>query len=425
MEANLNKFIIKKAGSLILAATFVLNIPFSLNVEKVLAAVSNKKAQEIKKELQPIIETVDQLYYEKVDTTKMLNEVLESENDETDVDSIAKKFVKKLNDPYSEYYTAKELESFSQSLKGEYYGIGVEIAKDEKTGGIRINNVFDGSPAKKAKLKKGDIILKAGKKDLTKLELTEASKYVKGAKGSKITLTILRDGITKKIAVERNEVVIPSVFSKTYNKGKIGYIRVSGFLEKTADEFIKALDKLEQKGISGLVIDLRNNGGGLVDAAHKMLDRILPDGEEIYSFSYKGGNKDYYKTGIDGKQFIGQKRRENDRTFDLPIMILMNGNSASASELFAGALKDNLYAEIVGEVSYGKGVAQSVIEIRDKNNLTIKGGLKLTTIKYYLPNGESINMTGINPDYKVEEDMNTVKDEQLEKAFQVLNEMID
>ena len=212
MEANLNKFIIKKAGSLILAATFVLNIPFSLNVEKVLAAVSNKKAQEIKKELQPIIETVDQLYYEKVDTTKMLNEVLESENDETDVDSIAKKFVKKLNDPYSEYYTAKELESFSQSLKGEYYGIGVEIAKDEKTGGIRINNVFDGSPAKKAKLKKGDIILKAGKKDLTKLELTEASKYVKGAKGSKITLTILRDGITKKIAVERNEVVIPSVF---------------------------------------------------------------------------------------------------------------------------------------------------------------------------------------------------------------------
>ena len=347
----------------------------------------------------------------------MLEEVFKSENDETNIDNIAKKFVKKLNDPYSEYYTAKELESFSRGLKGEYYGLGVEIAKDEKTGGIRITNVFDRSPAKKAKLKKGDIILKAGKKDLTKLTLAEASKYVKGKKGSKVTLTILRDKLTKKIMVERNEVIIPTVFSKTYNKGEIGYIRVSGFLENTADEFIKALDKLESKGIYGLVIDLRDNGGGLVDTAHKMLERILPDGEEVYSFGFKNGKKEYYKTGF--------YKKESDREFELPILILMNGNSASASELFAGALKDHGYAEIVGEVSYGKGVAQSVLEIRDKENKVIKGGIKLTTIKYYLPNGESINKTGIKPDYKIKDDIGTVKDEQLEKALKEFNKIID
>ena len=419
----MNKFIIKKVGSLVLATVVTFNIPFLVNMEKVSAAVSDKRAQEIIKELQPIMETVDQLYYENVDTKKMLNEVLETENDKTDIDTIAKQFIKKLNDPYSEYYTVKELESFSNSIKGEYYGIGVEIAKDKKTGGILINNVFEGSPAKKAKLKKGDIILKAGNTDLTTLEVTEASKYVKGEKGSRITLTILRNKVIKKISVERNEVVVPSVFSKTYNKGKIGYIRVSGFLEKTADEFIKAIDKLEQKGIEGLVIDLRNNGGGLVNTAHKMLDRILPDGEEIYSFGYRDGSKDHYKTGFDKYGIAVQK--EKDRTFDLPIMILMNGNSASASELFAGALKDHWYAEVVGEVSFGKGVAQSVIEIRDKDDKAIKGGLKLTTIKYYLPDGESINKVGITPDYKIKDDVNTVKDEQLEKAFNELNKMIN
>ena len=230
-------------------------------------------------------------------------------------------------------------------------------------------------------------------------------------------MTILRDKLTKKIVVERNEVVIPTVFSKTYNKGKIGYLRVSGFLENTADEFIKALDKLDSTGIEGLVIDLRDNGGGLVDTAHKMLERILPDGEEVYSFGFKDGKKEYYKTGFN--------KKESDRKFELPILILINGNSASASELFAGALKDHGYAETVGEVSYGKGVAQSVLEIRDKENKVIKGGIKLTTIKYYLPNGESINKTGIKPDYKIKDDIGTVKDEQLEKALQELNKMID
>jgi len=214
----------------------------------------------------------------------MLKEVFEESDDKIDIDNISKKFVSKLNDPYSVYYTAKELASFNSAMKGEYYGIGVEIAKDKKTGGIRINKVFAGSPAEKAKLKKGDIILKAGDTDLTKLELSEATTFVKGEKGTKIILTILRGKTEKKIEVERNEVIIPSVSYKTYEKGKVGYIRVSGFLEKTDEEFAGALDKLEAKGIEGLIIDLRDNGGGFVDTAYNMLNRILPSDKEAFSF---------------------------------------------------------------------------------------------------------------------------------------------
>lgn len=416
----MNKFILKKAGSIVLAGTLVFNLPFFISENRVMAEVSEQKARNVKQELALLVNTVKEYYYEKVDTDKMLEEVLKEADDKTETAVLAKRFVEKLKDPYSEYYTVKELEDFNSSMKGQYYGIGVEISKDEKTGGIRINKIFPNSPAAKAKLKKGDIILKAGKKNLTKLELVEATTYVKGKKGSKITLTILRGKSKKKISVERNEVVMPSVSSKTYEKGKIGYIRVMAFLDNTDEEFVAALNKLEKKGIEGLIIDLRDNGGGLVDVAHNMLDRILPNGKEIYSFGYNDGTKNHYITGNDIKD-IGKK----DEIFVYPIAILLNGNSASASELFTGALKDYNYAEVVGEVSYGKGVAQSIIPLLDDKDGNLKGGVKLTTIKYYLPNGESINKVGIEPDYKILDDKTTTKDEQLEKAILEIKNKID
>ena len=302
-------------------------------------------------------------------------------------------------------------------MKGEYYGIGIEVAKDVKTGGIKITNVFDGSPAKKAKLKKGDIILKAGKKDLTRLEILKATSYFKGKKGSKVTLTVLRGKTTKKIVVERNEVIIPTVSSKTYTNGRVGYIKVNAFLDNTGKEFVGALNKLVKKDIEGLVIDLRNNGGGYVGTAYDMLDRILPDNTDIFSFVYKSGKKEIAKTG--------ELSTGDDKVFNLPIVILMNNESASASELFTGALKDNGYAETVGETSYGKGVAQSILEVLGKDGSTVIGGLKLTTIKYYLPNGESINKVGITPDYKIKDDKKTAKDEQLDYAVKKIKKMID
>ena len=385
----MNRFV-KKAGSIMLASTLVLGMPFNFYTLRAEAAVSESRAQEIRTELKDLIDKVNQNYYEDVDTNKILDEVFEEADDKTGLDTISKLFVSKLNDPYSVYYTVKELESFNSAMKGEYYGIGIEVAKDVKTGGIKITNVFDGSPAKKAKLKKGDIILKAGKKDLTRLEILKATSYFKGKKGSKVTLTVLRGKTTKKIVVERNEVIIPTVSSKTYTNGRVGYIKVNAFLDNTGKEFVGALNKLVKKDIEGLVIDLRNNGGGYVGTAYDMLDRILPD-----------------------------------KVFNLPIVILMNNESASASELFTGALKDNGYAETVGETSYGKGVAQSILEVLGKDGSTVIGGLKLTTIKYYLPNGESINKVGITPDYKIKDDKKTAKDEQLDYAVKKIKKMID
>lgn len=411
----MSKSILKSLGSIMLGTTLLFNLPFSIN--KAEAAVSEARAKELTNALNVLINTVKESYYEKTDTDKMLKEVFEEVDDNTDIDNVSKKFVSKLNDPYSVYYTTKELESFNAAMKGEYYGIGVEIAKDEKTGGIKINKIFPNSPAEKAKLKKGDIILKAGDKDLTKLELTEATTFVKGEKGTKVKLTILRGKSEKKIEVERNEVIIPSVSSKTYEKGKIGYLKVSGFLQKTDEEFIDALDKLEAKGIEGLIIDLRDNGGGFVDTAYNMLNRILPSGKVAFSFGYGNGKKDYFVTE--------NNPSEKDKTFDFPIVILINKNSASASEIFTGALDDYGYAEIVGETSYGKGVAQTVYQMQDLFTGVITGGVKLTTIKYYLPEGESINKVGIKPAYKVVDNKKTAKDEQLAKALKEMKSMIN
>ena len=416
MEEKLNRFV-KKAGSIMLASTLVLGMPFNFYTLRADAAVSEARAQEIKTELKDLIDKVNQNYYEDVDTNEILAEVFEEADDKTGLDTISKLFVSKLNDPYSVYYTVKELESFNSAMKGEYYGIGIEVAKDVKTGGIKITNVFDGSPAKKAKLKKGDIILKAGKKDLTRLEILKATSYFKGKKGSKVTLTVLRGKTTKKIVVERNEVIIPTVSSKTYTNGRVGYIKVNAFLDNTGKEFVGALNKLVKKDIEGLVIDLRNNGGGYVGTAYDMLDRILPDNTDIFSFVYKSGKKEIAKTG--------ELSTGDDKVFNLPIVILMNNESASASELFTGALKDNGYAETVGETSYGKGVAQSILEVLGKDGSTVIGGLKLTTIKYYLPNGESINKVGITPDYKIKDDKKTAKDEQLDYAVKKIKKMID
>ena len=409
--------LVKKAGNFMLASTLVLGMPFYFNTLRTEAAVSESRAQEIKTELKDLIDKVNQNYYEDVDTNEILAEVFEEADDKTGLDTISKLFVSKLNDPYSVYYTVKELESFNSAMKGEYYGIGIEVAKDVKTGGIKITNVFDGSPAKKAKLKKGDIILKAGKNDLTRLEILKATSYFKGKKGSKVTFTVLRGKTTKKMVVERNEVIIPTVSSKTYTNGRVGYIKVNAFLDNTGKEFVSALNKLVKKDIEGIVIDLRNNGGGYVGTAYDMLDRILPDNTDIFSFVYKSGKKEIAKTG--------ELSTGDDKVFNLPIVILMNNESASASELFTGALKDNGYAETVGETSYGKGVAQSILEVLGKDGSTVIGGLKLTTIKYYLPNGESINKVGITPDYKIKDDKKTAKDEQLDYAVKKIKKMID
>lgn len=373
------------------------------------AKVSYEKELEIRKGLNNLKLLIDTTYYTRVDTDAMLNEVLDEIKEDTTFDNAAKLFVSKLKDPYSEYYTLAELNAFNDLMKAEYYGIGVEVAEDETTGGIKINRVFDKSPAKKAKLKKGDIILKIDKKDIRGLKLTDATKLIKCKKGTHVLLLILRNKKRKNIISERNEVTVPTVYSKVF-KNNLAYIRVSGFLENTDEEFEKELDKLDKKNVEGIVIDLRDNGGGFVDTAYNMLNRILPSGERVLSFRYNDGHEEIFITR--------NEENKEDKVVDLPIVILINKNSASASELFTGALVDKGLAVTVGERSFGKGVAQTLYSVSDAGKMV--GGVKLTTINYYLPKGESINKIGIKPDYKVKYKIKNKKDLQLEKALKLL-----
>lgn len=381
-------------------------------VNPVKADVSQDKELQIRLNLTSIKGLIDNEYYKKVDTDKMLDEVIKKSNNNTTFDEATRLFISELKDPYSEYYTLKDLNAFNTQMKAEYYGIGVEVAKEPVTGGILIKRVFDNSPAKSAKLKKGDIILKIDNKNIRKLELSTATGLIKGKNGTSVKLLILRGKTKKEITSKRGEVIVPTVHSEIF-KDKLAYIRVAGFLDNTDEEFSKELDKLEKKKVRGLIIDLRDNGGGFVETAYNMLNRILPSDELVLSFIYKSGQV------VD---FITQNEdTEKDKVFNLPIVILINKNSASAAELFTGALVDKGLATTVGEKSFGKGVAQSLFNIFHRGDIV--GGVKLTTINYYLPNGESINKIGIKPKYKVKLNLKNKEDTQLKKALKVLKNL--
>ncbi len=412
----IKKFFIKIAVSFAMTAVLAVNGVFGSGLTSAEAAVSEKREAELRKELASIVSTIDVMYYTSADTEKMLSELMKEIDDDTSYDDAAKKLVAKLNDRYSEFMTVEEFNSFNNGMRGEYYGIGVEVSKDETTKGIKIVRVFEGSPAEKAKLKAGDIILKVGSKDVTKLELSEVVSYVKGEKGTKVTLTILRGKTKKKYKVERDEVVIPSVRTTLYEKNSIAHIQVSAFLENTDEEFAAELDKLNKKTVKGVVLDFRNNGGGYVDTAYNMLNRVLPSGKKIFSYEHRSGLVENIVTE--------DAANTADKKVEIPTVILINNNSASASEIFTGAMRDIKGVKTVGEKTFGKGVAQSIYTVFDEATGEEKGGLKLTVVKYYLPKGSNIDKTGITPDYKIKDKTSTEKDEQFEKALSVLKKLL-
>ncbi len=383
-------------------------------------ALSDGEKAVLRAQIKPFSDIIDTEYYKKADTSLMIEQTLNEVKKETSFDEVMKLFVSKLNDRYSEYFTKDEMNIFNASMGGEYYGIGVEAGKDEKTGGVIVRRVFEKSPAEKAGLKVNDIIIKVDGQEVYTLELTDATALMKGEKGSEVELTVLRgDEEEKKFTVIRDEVKITSVSGKFNKKTKIGYISVSSFLANTDEAFDEKLSEFEKKGMKGLIIDLRNNGGGAVDSAYNMANRVLEAGKIIFGYEYKSGQReDFPAEDASG---------EIDKTVKVPIYILINGGSASASELFTGALADNKAAKTVGEKSFGKGVAQSIFTSQDIFG-RINGGLKITTFKYYLPKGESINSVGIKPQYKIknvfDDEGSLVEDKQLKKAEELLKKSI-
>lgn len=288
-----------------------------------------------------------------------------------------KGIVSGLNDPYSEYYTPKEAKELTESLTGNYAGIGAGLSQDKKTMVVTVSFVYDGSPAREAGLQKGDIIESVDGIESTSMELSDLVQKIRGMEGTEVSLVVVRDGIEKTYDIERKEIQIPSVSSAMLKDG-VGYIRITEFSSGTAEEFDKAVDDLTSRGMKSVIFDLRDNPGGLVDAVTKVLDRILPKGTVVYTVDNEGKREDYTS--------------DEDTKLSIPMAVLINGNSASAAEIFAGAVRDFKAGTLIGTKSYGKGVVQSTIPLADGSMV------KLTTMEYFTPSGENIQGKGITPD---------------------------
>jgi len=298
-----------------------------------------------------------------------------------------------------------------ESTAGQYVGIGASLTQDTDTGIITIIRCFEGTPSEEAGLLPGDILYKINDTEVTGMELSTVVSMIKTEEGETIRLSVARDGETDYLEfdVERREVEIPTV-SYEMLEDKIGYIAITEFDTVTEEQFNLALADLESQGMEKLVIDLRDNLGGVLQTVCSMLEQMLPEGLIVYTET-KDGERTEYKS--DGKH-----------EFQKPLVVLMNENSASASEIFAGAIKDYGIGTLVGVTTYGKGIVQRIVNLDDGT------AVKLTIAKYYTPKGNDIHGTGVEPDVEVKLDeslkqkttIEKEEDNQLQKAIEVLNE---
>lgn len=339
-----------------------------------------------------------------------------------------------LEDPYTIYYTAEEYRAMTEETEGVYCGIGVQVSQNLETGIITILRVFPGSPAEEAGLKKGDILYKVGALDVYDQELdTLVSQYIRGEEGTFVDLTVLRDGEEISATVERRMVESVTVEAQLL-PDKTGYVMVTQFDLVTADQFISAVDSLEKQGMERLVIDLRDNPGGVVDACVKMAAYLLPEDQyegTILSTADKNGKGDrYYCQGgkllFEGSGSNPEYPMDDGHELDMPIAVLINGMSASASEVFAGALRDYGMATLVGTTSFGKGIVQALLPLDDGS------AVKVTIAHYYTPAGHDIHKKGLEPDVEIEleldedligqYDVPLDRDNQVQKAIEVLKQ---
>ena len=352
--------------------------------------------------------------YEKID---LFGEVLENikkeyvdDVDQAEVMDSAINGVLQSLDPYSAYMSPELFKEMQTDTRGEFGGLGIEIGME--AGVVKVISPIDDTPAEKAGIKAGDYIVKIGKDQVQGKSLMEAVKLMRGPVGTTIDLTIRRKNVKKPLEfkITRKIIQVQSVSSEIISKRKnIGYIRLKSFNENSDNQFLKSIKKFEKNSnIKGYVIDLRNNPGGLLTQAINITDFFLDDGEIV---STKG------RKISETRKFFA---RRGDEVNGKPVIVMINNGSASASEIFAGALKDHKRAIILGENSYGKGSVQSIIPLRNG------GGMRLTISKYYLPSGKSISEVGVTPDIVVEETggefkIRSEKDNQLNYAIKLFN----
>ena len=344
---------------------------------------------------------------EEVINQNYLNEV-----DEEEIEAgIYKGMISGLGDPYAAYYTQDELKALRESTSGAYQGIGAKLSQDPDSGAIQVVTCFEGTPAQKAGLLPGDILYTVNGTEVTGKDLTDVVSMIKTAEGDQVHIQVARDGEKDYLDfdVERSEVSVPTVAYKMMDN-KIGYVAISEFDEVTAKQFQDALADLDEQGMDKLIIDLRNNLGGLLDTCCEMLRQILPEGRIVYTEDKDGNQEEYNCDGA--------------HAFKKPLVVLVNGYSASAAEIFSGAVKDYGIGTLVGTKTFGKGIVQRIVGLQDGT------AVKLTISKYFTPNGTDIHQKGIEPDVTVELDeslknkvtITEEEDNQLQKAISILQE---
>lgn len=352
-------------------------------------------SSEVEKKAGTIADILDQYYFEDIDEDAL-------------VDGMYAGMVDGVGDPYTCYYSAEEYSSLMETTSGTYYGIGAVLTQDAETNVVTILHVYSGTPAEEAGVKDGDIIVKVDDVEGNSMELSELVKHIKGEEGTTVHLQLLREGEEDYLDfdVERRQVEIPTVEYQML-EGKIGLIQISEFSDNTPEQFDAAIKDLQGQGMEAMIVDLRNNPGGVLQAVCSMLDEILPEGTIVYTEDKYGNRSDY---------------DSDEACLDIPMAVLINENSASASEIFAGAIKDYKYGTLIGTTSFGKGIVQSIIPLEDGS------AVKVTMAKYFTPNGNYIHEKGIEPDITLEyeylgnkdADYEPMQDNQVLKAIEVL-----
>jgi len=316
-----------------------------------------------------------------------------------------KAMVGSLGDPYSVYYTPEEFDSFTQNAAGEYYGVGMLIAEEEETGLVIIEHVYNASPAQLAGIEEGDYIISIDGEDVAGKTLQEISLLSTGEEGTPVTMGIMRGGEITEYDMIRRAITM-DMLSYEMLDDETGYMRIYQFGGNCSVLFAEAMGHFKEQGVRGIVVDLRDNPGGYFNTVVEVLDMLLPEGTLVYTED-KYGNQDISASDM--------------AAIDIPLTLIVNENTASAAEIFAGAVQDFGYGEVVGETTYGKGLVQAVLPIPSTG-----GGIKITTSEYFTPSGRSINGNGIYPDHYVElpesylNDPSRENDTQFQKAVEVM-----
>ena len=365
------------------------------SLNKYLAFMTSDESQDISQLLDTYRSVINKYYLGKVDEESLKEGAIQG-------------YIEGLGDPYTEYISKEDMKDYLQDTMGNFVGIGIYMVQDTKTNQIMVLSPIKGSPAERAGIKPGDYIISVNGEECTASDMTVIATKIKGEEGSTVKLQILRGEETLDFEITRENVIINPVEEEVL-ENNIGYIEFSSFDEDTAEQFKTKFEELQAQGITSLIIDLRNNGGGIVEEALDIAGYIADKDSVLL-----------YEVDKDNNEEV--EKNDDNPIINMPVIILTNENTASSSEILAGALKDLGKAKIVGTTTYGKGVIQQILTLPDGS------GLKITTEKYLTPNRTEINEVGIEPDETVElpESVESIfnversQDTQLQKAIEML-----